>query len=335
MDIIFTINPYSGYGALKGKKKVLEELKSVCSARGISHSFLVDEQLNFFSKDTVLVICGGDGAIFRMINYILKLDSPPPFAIIPMGTGNDIARATGWYEIWKRGGASGFIDALIASRCNDFDVWELSRSGGNEKWCFSAYLGIGLDAKGVKYYEALLSFWGKMVKFPFMKRLYYILAGIRVLISEGSPFKRGAGNIKGAVTIKESDAYFECPSKGVLLFSNIGNYMGGAWLYDGTRFDDGLLDIFLWPTPKDFLKFVIRGTTPAIFKKDVKKAFFSIPKGLYGQADGEFLGELPSGDYCIALSRVLPILIPPKMVLALQPSETKLFLTSPANSTIA
>ena len=47
-----------------------------------------------------LLIAGGDGTICSVVNYIKTLprwsQQNPAFAIIPLGTGNDLSRSLGW-----------------------------------------------------------------------------------------------------------------------------------------------------------------------------------------------------------------------------------------------
>ena len=47
-----------------------------------------------------MIIAGGDGTICSVMNYVKTIpkwvDQNPPFAIIPLGTGNDLSRSLGW-----------------------------------------------------------------------------------------------------------------------------------------------------------------------------------------------------------------------------------------------
>ncbi|CAG0903274.1 unnamed protein product, partial [Cyprideis torosa] len=46
----------------------------------------------------VVMVAGGDGSISWVLNTIhrLRIDPPPPVALLPLGTGNDLSRILGW-----------------------------------------------------------------------------------------------------------------------------------------------------------------------------------------------------------------------------------------------
>uniref|UniRef100_A0A1I8FJN8 Diacylglycerol kinase n=1 Tax=Macrostomum lignano TaxID=282301 RepID=A0A1I8FJN8_9PLAT len=105
-----------------------------------------------------LLVCGGDGTVGWVLSAIeeLGLSPPPPLAIFPLGTGNDLSRVLGWGP-----GSSAddldSVDALLSNLANAsvdrLDRWLVSvkpsRSlllSRSKRLTMSNYFSLGVDA---------------------------------------------------------------------------------------------------------------------------------------------------------------------------------------------
>eukprot|EP01111_Echinosteliopsis_oligospora_P011769 TRINITY_DN394_c0_g1_i2.p1 TRINITY_DN394_c0_g1~~TRINITY_DN394_c0_g1_i2.p1 ORF type:complete len:471 (-),score=113.28 TRINITY_DN394_c0_g1_i2:31-1443(-) len=87
--------------------------------------------LNAFKGQRFKVLaCGGDGTVGWVLSEIDKIftdDSPrPPLAIMPLGTGNDMARTMYWGASHSAKKLSSFLESIDAGRIVHLDRWQLS-----------------------------------------------------------------------------------------------------------------------------------------------------------------------------------------------------------------
>jgi diacylglycerol kinase (ATP) len=109
-----------------------------------------------------VVVVGGDGTLHEAVNGILKAGTEAALGLIPLGTGNDFAKAVNLPMQWRAAcdlvvGRIGERPRRIdAARCNDF--------------YFANGLGIGLDAcvtaasEGLKWLPGSLSYVAALVQ---------------------------------------------------------------------------------------------------------------------------------------------------------------------------
>lgn len=121
--ILFFINPVSG---TKSKKQLENRIISRCSERNISFEILftsVEGDYRFL-KDKItkegitdVVICGGDGSLSPVITHLLRTEVN--IGILPLGSGNGLARAAGIPGSLSRAfdiifnGKAGWVDAIL------------------------------------------------------------------------------------------------------------------------------------------------------------------------------------------------------------------------------
>ena len=93
---------------------------------------------------TQLVVAGGDGSIHEAVNGIMAAGGGAALGVVPVGTGNDFAKAAGIPLDWES--AATLLARRIADGASPRGV-DLGRM--NERW-FANGAGIGLDAKVTK-----------------------------------------------------------------------------------------------------------------------------------------------------------------------------------------
>ena len=167
----------------------------------------------------IIVVVGGDGTVHEAANAVLERGSDVTLGLIPMGTGNDFARATGVPEDWRkacdlivdsiRAGTSRRVDA---GRCNDF--------------FFANGVGVGLDARVTIASESLKWLPGALA---------YVLALIIVMV-RGIPRARAKISCDGNEIAQEVSMIATCN----------GAWLGGVFfIAPEARPDDGMLQVVI------------------------------------------------------------------------------------------
>jgi len=192
--------------------------------------------LSSFSVFTRLriLVCGGDGTVSWIISSLdkLKLHRWPPVAILPIGTGNDLARVYGW------GGGFRGNENLI-SILNDvqdayvslLDRWEMSIFEKTVDKCshvkaFTNYMSIGSDALSALQLHRLRQQSPNLFSSRILNKLWYALFGAEDAI------KASCAGLHQNLTLIADGVEIPIPkdSQG-LVFLNIDSYLGGCSLW--------------------------------------------------------------------------------------------------------
>lgn len=220
----FVVNPDSGgrQGA-----RVLAWL----AARG--HSVVDVRQVRLGALvrrwDGVLVACGGDGTASAVLAAVAEAGRALPVAILPLGTGNDLARCLGWAP--PPPGTTGlerWLAHAIAARERRLDTWLLHGPGVRRRWC--NYWSLGYDAAVTRRFHALRRRCPLLVRGRLAGRAGYAACGLLTR----------RGGLRAACPMLPAGA-------ASLVLANIASYAGGLRLAPGIRADDGLCDLFLLP----------------------------------------------------------------------------------------
>ncbi|GAB4835512.1 Diacylglycerol kinase 2 [Ancistrocladus abbreviatus] len=187
-----------------------------------------------------VLVCGGDGSVAWVLNAIEKFnfESPPPVAILPLGTGNDLARVLRWgggfSTIEWQGGVSNLLQDVSHAAVTMLDHWKVDireeNSDGNSNRTCSRfmlnYLGIGCDAKVAYEFHAYRKEYPEKFYSQFVNKLRYAKEGARDIMD------RACADLPWQVWLEVDEKEIQIPKDAEgLIVLNIGSYMGGVDLW--------------------------------------------------------------------------------------------------------
>lgn len=214
---VFIYNPAAGAGKasfhLDDFEKLINkrwEFKSLCTDKDF-----VSEQVRELCEKGYnrIIVSGGDGTVREVVSGIMISKLDPIVGIIPQGTGNDLARALGYYKRFMNNPLMYMNDLIMGMekpQCQFCRILSL-----NGKVYFANYLGIGFDARIARKFHEKRSM-------PLYNRLIYLICIINSL-----HFK-----VKEQIKISFKDTESRCYEKTIenfknLLLINIPSYGGG------------------------------------------------------------------------------------------------------------
>ncbi|XP_016730502.1 diacylglycerol kinase 1 isoform X2 [Gossypium hirsutum] len=193
-----------------------------------------------------ILVCGGDGTVGWVLNAIDKQNfiSPPPVAILPAGTGNDMARVLSWGgglgAVERQGGLCTVLQQIEHAAVTILDRWKVAILNQQGKQLQSPkfmnnYLGIGCDAKVALDIHNLREENPEKFYNQFMNKVLYAREGARSIMD------RTFADFPWQVRVEVDGVEIEVPedAEGVLV-ANIGSYMGGVdlWQNEDETYDN-------------------------------------------------------------------------------------------------
>jgi len=188
-----------------------------------------------------VLVCGGDGTVGWVLDAIDKqnYESPPPVAILPIGTGNDLARVLSWgggfSEVERKGGLCMILRDIEQAAVTILDRWQVTITGRQLNRMqnqdisvkfMNNYLGIGCDAKVALDIHMLREENPERFYNQFLNKMLYAKEGARDIVD------RTCADLPWKIRLEVDGVDIEVPedSEGILV-TNIGSYMGGVDLW--------------------------------------------------------------------------------------------------------
>lgn len=225
MRATFVINPASG-----GRQGA--SLGAMLSRRGdpvhdIRRGALVELAA---SCEGPLVACGGDGTAAAVLDAVHRSGRDLPVAVIPLGTGNDLARHLGWPTTPPSDAQlDAWLAHAIAAPERRLDRWLLRGPGCDRAW-FN-YWSVGDDAAAALRFHHIRRVQPWLMRGAGLNKALYGLCGL------AEPGGRLASCCDRRLP----------PGTGALVVAGIPSYAGGTRLGPAIRSDDRRCDLFALP----------------------------------------------------------------------------------------
>ncbi|KAF5482297.1 hypothetical protein F2P56_002879 [Juglans regia] len=187
-----------------------------------------------------VLVCGGDGTVAWVLDAIEKynFESPPPVAILPLGTGNDLSRVLQWGSgfstVDRQGGLTTLLHDVNHAAVTMLDRWKINIKEENPEGNLNKlqstfmmnYLGIGCDAKVAYEFHVTREINPEKFYSQFVNKLRYAKEGARDIMD------RTCADLPWQVWLEVDGKDIEIPkdSEGLIVL-NISSYMGGVDLW--------------------------------------------------------------------------------------------------------
>ncbi|XP_067128427.1 diacylglycerol kinase epsilon isoform X2 [Centruroides vittatus] len=263
-----------------------------------------------------ILIAGGDGTISWVLNIIdkLKIEPLPHICIVPLGTGNDLARVLGWGS-----GSSGVIDVKkILNQIDNADTVNLDRwkvkiipkrhlgiQRPPKEIYMNNYASVGVDALVAlnfhKTRESKLYFYGSRL----LNKFLYMSYGTKDLL------ERECKNLHQKLDLQLDGRNVQLPEVEAIVVLNIPSWgagirpwtMGKQQNVPVQRYDDGILEVIGIYSSFHIAQLHI-GLSEPVRLGQAKEVKINLHERLPVQVDGEPWEQFPSSVIITHLKQV-------------------------------
>jgi len=284
----FLINPISGGGQGKVVFDFLPEIMRSMNfkeeewKREFSVYGRFEEQVKDALENSECVIAvGGDGTATAVFSVLLQHEKfRRKIGLIPLGTGNDLARVLNIYSALVDRGLLYLVRKLVVAKSRSFDLWKV-----NEKFAMANYFSAGIDARIAHDFNRDRA-EGKIAGNSVLKnKLHYVK---RFFADRNYRLKTGELSIIDKSGVKKN---FSLDNYRTVIVGNIPSFASGSNPFGKSDVADGLLEVLRIKSIRSFLKAISIGAGNSLMK--AKEIEIHLKKDEFIQIDGEdFSGKL-------------------------------------------
>ncbi|OQS02767.1 diacylglycerol kinase [Thraustotheca clavata] len=177
-----------------------------------------------------ILVCGGDGTIGWVLGTIDELVAQdilrqPPVAVLPLGTGNDLARVLGWGGGYSDQGISDILSEVEKAHTCLLDRWRVDLNG-TKRSVLNNYFGVGVDAQVALEFHEQRERSPALFMSQFINKLWYSRFGAKNFIT------RTCAHLETKIELICDGERIVLPTgiEGVII-ANINSYGGGSVLW--------------------------------------------------------------------------------------------------------
>lgn len=192
-----------------------------------------------------VLVAGGDGTVGWVLDSIDKVENwsynRPAVALLPIGTGNDLANELGWLSCIRNHALNVILEKIMNAQPVQLDRWQWQQVADNSngltrslhrhssspiKQTFQNYCGLGVDAQISLQFHLMRESSPSMFFHRYVNKFWYGIMGWQEI------WKSTHETFPQQVSLKCDGVVVEIPgdSQG-LVFLNISSYGGGSILW--------------------------------------------------------------------------------------------------------
>ncbi len=312
---VFLINPISGGGQGKLIHEFLPEIMksmefadSEWKAEFTKSEGMREQICEALSNTETLIAVGGDGTVSAVLSAMLTggYASRVKIGLIPLGTGNDLARVLNLYKPFVDRGLLFLVRRLLRARATPFDIWKV-----NGKFAMANYFSAGIDARIAHDFNQDRANGVISSSSVVANKLHYVR---RFFADRNYMLKKA--------TLGYRDVDGNCESADItghrtVIVGNIPSFASGANPFYKSNMADGCLEVVDVPNMFNFMMAIAIGNIPLlgfIYKKyflksrKVRSLKLVVAADEFLQLDGEDLSGKVQGDITIEFASQVQML---------------------------